>query len=420
MAKGSEGRSASSVFGVFKDLEADWQFRRTLEHMGEHGAEIGEVLHTSRRIDARDHDSWGKEWGKLGDRLAGDADKALEGKHLISARELYLRASNMYRNGEYGVCPSNPMHRQLWQKSVAAFQKAAKLFNPPIEPVEVPFEGMKLPGYFMRPDTSNTKRPTLIFCGGNDSSLEELVFFAGFAAVRRGYNFFAFDHPGHRGAVHLYDLKGVRTPYFERSYSAALDLLETLPGVDERIALTGVSAGGLAVIRVAIHDKRIKALIPNSPIYDYFEMGKKFWEGILKVPDFLLNVMLDKKMNKVPIRKAFWEFSRWIMPHREMKVKQWTKKITKVREYVLTDELHKIDCAVLGLVGAGEGPELMRQAEEFVKRVSSKKKDLYVFTLEGDGTNDHCQLENRARGNQVMFDWLDDLFDHRGEVRDFG
>jgi pimeloyl-ACP methyl ester carboxylesterase len=413
MVKGSEGRSASSVFGVFKDLEADWQFRRTLEHMGEQGAEIGETLLVSKKIDGKSHESWGEEWGKLGDRLMADARKALAGRHLVSARELFLRANNMYRNGEYGTCPSNPMHRKLWEKSVHCFQEACKLFNPPIQAVKVPFEGMELPGYFMAPEEDAKKRPTLIFCGGNDSSLEELIFFAGFAAVRRGYNFFAFDHPGHRGAVHLYGEKAVRTPFFEKSFGAAIDFLQTLSGVDDRIALTGVSGGGLAVIRVAIFDKRIKALIPNSPIYDYFAMGEKFWKGIMKVPRFLLNVMLEKKLNKVPIRKAFWEFSRWIMPHREMGIKEWSAEIYRIKEYNLTDLVPRIECPVLALVGGGEGEELMRQAKEFVRMVSSKKKDLYVFSLEKDGTDDHCQLENRSRGNQIMFDWLDDLFDYR-------
>lgn len=416
MSKSTEGRSASSIFGVFKGMESDWQFRRTLEHMGEQGAEIGEMLHTAKQIDEKDHLSWGKNWELLGDRLYRDGMEALKNRHLISARECFLRASNMYRNGEYGVCPDQPLHHELWKKSVDSFQEAAALFPFPIEKQVIHYEGMELHGYFLRPDDSGEKRPTLIFCGGNDSSLEELVYFSGFAAVRRGYNYFIFDHLGHRGAVHVNGEKAVRTPFFEKTFKTAIDHLETLPGVDDRIALTGISGGGLAVIRVAIHEKRIKALIPNSPIYDYLEMGKKFWEGILKVPNFMLNFMMKKSLNSSPMKKAFWEFSRWIMPHREMSIKEWSKYVYGIKDYVLTDELHKINCPILALVGDGEGPELMRQATEFIKRVSSEKKELYVFSLKKDGTDDHCQLENRSRGNQVMFDWLDDLFDNGGKI----
>jgi pimeloyl-ACP methyl ester carboxylesterase len=45
-------------------------------------------------------------------------------------------------------------------------------------------------------DNSGKPRPTLIFHGGFDSSVEELFFFGGAAAVRRGYNCLTFDGPG--------------------------------------------------------------------------------------------------------------------------------------------------------------------------------------------------------------------------------
>ncbi len=67
------------------------------------------------------------------------------------------------------------------------------------------------------------------------------------------------------------------------------------------------------------------------------------------------------------------------MPHRKMSIKEWSKYVYALKDYVLTDLLHKIECPVLALVGDGEGPELMRQAKEFVNRVSSEKKELYVF-----------------------------------------
>jgi hypothetical protein len=72
--------------------------------------------------------------------------------------------------------------------------------------------------------------------------------------------------------------------------------------------------------------------------------------------------------------------------------------------------LKNIDCALLGLVGENEGKVMMDQAKHFVNTVSSKNKRLYIFTLEKDGTADHCQIDNRGRGNQIMFDWLDELF----------
>jgi hypothetical protein len=32
--------------------------------------------------------------------------------------------------------------------------------------------------------------------------------------------------------------------------------------------------------------------------------------------------------------------------------------------------------------------------------------------MDKDGSDDHCQLDNRSRGAQVMFDFLDDVFNY--------
>lgn len=70
----------------------------------------------------------------------------------------------------------------------------------------------------------------------------------------------------------------------------------------------------------------------------------------------------------------------------------------------------KISCAALALAGEGEGDELLRQTKQFYANISSPKKALKIFTLAEDASDDHCQLDNRARANQIVFDWLDDLF----------
>ena len=270
MAKNQKATARSAAFGIFKDFETDWVFRRTLEYMNEKAAEIGECLFVARTIDESDSESWHTEWAALADRVRVFADQSLEAGHTISAREGYMRASNYYRTAEYGISPTHPRFQLLWEKSVACFQKGAALFTPPVQFVKVHFEDKSLPGYFWRPREDNQTRPTLIAAGGNDSALEEIFWIVGLAAVRRGYNFFTFEHPGHRGAMHLYN-DCIKRPDYEVPYKAAIDLVETLPGVDERLAMTGYSFGGYVASRVAAYDKRLQAVIPNSPILDLYE-----------------------------------------------------------------------------------------------------------------------------------------------------
>jgi len=410
------GRSPYS-FGVFKDHETDWVFKRTMEYMVEKAAEIGECLYAAKRIDETDGESWIKEWAALAERVEKIGEEALEKGHTISAREAFWRATNYYRAAEYGCPPSHPRFFELWEKSVRSFHKACPLYNPPIQIIEVPFEGKNLPGYYWRPDTTDASRPTLIAVGGNDSSGEEVFFIAGPAAVKRGYNFFTFEFPGHRGTVHLYP-DCVKRPDYEVPFKAAIDFLETLPGTDERIALTGFSFGGYVTARVAVHEPRIKALIPNSPLINTHRaseaMGSTLFGITRLIPDRLLNFLVDRKLKKSPMIKTLIEYSLWTYG---FEIQPWSDML-KLREgapeeYTIENDLHKITCATLALVSEDEGEELVRQAKQFYEGISSENKKMHVFTIDEDGTNDHCQLDNRSRGNQVMFDWLDEVFNYR-------
>ena len=411
----------SAAFGLFKDEETDWVFRRTLEFMGEKAAEIGECLYASRRIDKSDGESWINEWRDLALRVEALGDESLAQGHLVSARECFLRASNYYRAAEYGTSPTHPRFESIWSRSVESFCKAAPLFSPPIQFVDVCFEDKILPGYFWRPKDDGKKRPTLIAAGGNNSSLEEVVWWVGMAAVRRGYNFFTFDHPGHRGAVHRYN-DCIKRADYELPYKAAIDVLETLPGVDERLAMTGYSFGGYVTCRVAAYEKRLQAIAPNSPIIDVLEASIAFSGNLLdtvkKLPPFALNLLsklIMRKMSKTPVLLAFKQYTDWtsgMYPTMLDPMQKLDAGLRILEPFTVKERLGDITAAALALVSDGDGEVLIRQAEQFIAGVSSPIKKIYRFTMSKDGSDDHCQLDNRSRGAQVMFDFFDEIFDH--------
>ena len=404
------GRS-SNVFNVFKDHEANWVFRRTLEYMSEKAAEIGECLYVAGKINEKDSQSWIDQWEELAKKLEDGAEEALKGGYNVSAKELFLRACNYYRTAEYGALPTHPKFHTLWEKSRNCFHKACSLFEAPIHIIEVPFDGKKLPGYFWRPDNSSKKRPTLFSVGGNDSSGEEVVLIDGPAAIRRGYNFFTFEYPGHRGTVHLYP-DCVKRPDMEIPFKAAFDYLETLPGTDDRIALAGYSFGGYVVSRAAVYEKRIKALIPNSPLIDVFRAQQKMLASMKRIPRPLVVKLMNWKINRSPLMASMMALAMWNSGFKDHSVPAMLKAMAQVDpdEWSIKNDLNKINCPTLALVGDGEGDELILQAKEFYRGISSVQKDLYIFSLEKDGSDDHCQLDNRTRGSQIMFDWLDRVF----------
>ena len=404
---------APKALGVFKDSETDWTFSAILGFMQEKACTIGESLFAARRIDTRNTETWINEWASLATKVQAQGEESLRGGHKVSARESFLRASLYYHAAERGCTPSDPRFHELWDRGRKSMQQAFPLFNPPVQVLDIVFEGKKLPAYFWHPDNTATKRPTLFAAGGADSTLEQIFLMDGPASIRRGYNFFTFDYPGHRGAVHLYP-DCVRRPDYEIPFKVAFDVLAKLPGVDERIALIGESYGGFVVSRVAISEKRVKALIPNSPLIDIHRQYLAAWSWTLKIPEKLVDQVIKRALRNKPLMQVYRDYLRWVAGIKGDYSR--SANLEYVKQYNLTDDVHKIDCPALALVSSTEG-ELMNQlAREFFEKISSKNKKIYVFTPEADGTYDHCQVDNRVRQSQVMFDWLDELFDYHHET----
>ncbi len=394
--------------GVFKDHETDWVFKRTLEQMSEKAAETGECLYAVSRIDEKDGESWISSWAHLGDQVLAHAQVSLQNGHLISAREAFLRASNYYRTAEYGCPPQHPRFHDLWRKSMDAFQSACPLFDPPIQILQIPFDGRLLPGYFWQPAGKLKNRPTMISVGGNDSSGEEMFITTGFGAVRRSYNYFTFEYPGHRGTVHLYP-DCVKRPDYEVPFKFALDFLETFPGVDKRIALGGFSYGGYVAARVACYEKRIQAVIPDSPVVDIPVLVLKGFLGPLVkgVPSHLLDKIVARRLRKAPITKALLDYSAWTWGARSLSEEF---SLDSFKRHIIREDIRAITCPALALVGKDEGEEMVNQAHFFFDNISSQNKTLHIFTRDFDGSNDHCQLDNFSRAHQVAYDWLDKVF----------
>jgi len=110
-------------------------------------------------------------------------------------------------------------------------------------PIEIPFEGMTLPGYLCLVDKSGTKRPLLIVHSGFDGTAEELYFEIAHFAVKRGYNVLLFEGPGQGGMIRVQKMPF--RPNWETVVTPVVDYAITRKEVDaKRIALMGISFGG--------------------------------------------------------------------------------------------------------------------------------------------------------------------------------
>lgn len=237
---------------AFKDESFAFEFVRNLGFMYYGGADLGEMMATAERIKEGDFESWFTEWDKLGRRILSRAESSLAAGHLETAREGYLRASTYFRTAEFYLHGNAEDPRILLESraSQKAYAEAARIAGPTWEPIEIPYEGTTLPGYFYKVDDSGKPRPTLIFHGGYDSSIEELFYFGAAAAIRRGYNCLTFDGPGQgapmreQGIPFRYDWEKVVTPVVDYAF--------TRPDIDgDHLALMGMSLGGYFAARTS-------------------------------------------------------------------------------------------------------------------------------------------------------------------------
>jgi alpha-beta hydrolase superfamily lysophospholipase len=100
----------------------------------------------------------------------------------------------------YGAPPAPEVLHGFARES-STFRAFARRAGPPLEPVEIPYEGTTLPGYFCRATGASGRSPTLIATNGYDSTVHEMYFAFAVAANRRGYHCLLFDGPGQGRAL---------------------------------------------------------------------------------------------------------------------------------------------------------------------------------------------------------------------------
>jgi len=135
----------------FQDPEMDFVFGSlVLGAAVNHGCEIGEAFVTAARIKDGDALSWRKEWLATAALVEARGEKALAAGHTVSARDQFLRAADYYRISLISMLPTDPRLKLAALRARLLMKRAGALMRPPLEYVEIPFEGMVMPGFFRK------------------------------------------------------------------------------------------------------------------------------------------------------------------------------------------------------------------------------------------------------------------------------
>jgi hypothetical protein len=382
----------------FKSQDLDFYLLWAMGFSTYQGAELGECLRIASQINESDLASWVKAWKTMAAHLEQVAAVMQTKGHLVSAHETYLRAMTYYRFASVCQPPQDPDLPATWQRMRECFRKVAELSNPPITPLQIPFEGKTLTGYFMRPAMSGTKRPTLLAVSGGEGVAEDMYFFGGLAGIRRGYNVLMFEGPGQGQAI----LDGMTVRLDTEVVARQIvDFALELPEVDgKRLAIYGISGGGYAVTRAAAFEKRIKACIANPPIIDLPRVLQSEWGAFQKAPNTVKEMVLGILTRRNPVARL--ALSKLLWSAGVDRITEYMMKVSEARV-----EVENIECALLCMVGTADPVECIRQTHECYDRLRGQKA-IRVFTPE-EGADAHCQVNNLSLSNQTLFDWLDEV-----------
>ena len=397
---------------AFKDDSFAFEFVRNLGFVYYGGADIGDMMATAAQITEGDFESWFHEWDKRARRVLSRADADFGAGHLVSAREAYLRASTYFRMAEFYLHgnPDDPRIVSESRASQQAYAKAARLTGPTWERVEIPYEGTTLPGYFYKVDDSGRPRPTLIFTGGYDSSVEEMFYYGGAPAVRRGYNCLTFDGPGQGAPIReqklpfRYDWEKVVTPVVDYALSRS--------DVDGgNLALQGMSLGGYFGARAVAFEHRFRAAIFFDGVYDFYQAMRallpKEAVGALDAGDSgSFERIIEKQMQTNTALRWNMTQGRWTFG-----LPSFADYVKATAEYTMEGLAGQIQCPCL--VMEAEGDMFFKGQPQQIYDKLNVPKQLARFTSE-DGAENHCQSGALAYKDEVVFNWLDETLKLHG------
>lgn len=389
-----------------------YEISRSLATAEYGGAQMGEILAIAEDIEEGDFESWYVAFNGLADRISAEGRNQLAKGHGISARDGLLRASSYYFSSEFFLHgnPKDPRIARAYRRCVESYTQACGLFDVPIVPVEIPFEGNSLPGYWHRPDASGQRRPTLIIHTGFDGSAEEMHFTGARAAVERGYNVIAFDGPGQYGALHRDGL--TFRPDWENVITPVVDFLLARPDVDPgRIVYMGMSLGGVLAPRAAAFEHRLAALVANDGLWDFGaallgSLPPEERDGVreqVEVPDAPeLDASLEKIVNGPSSGRWVFQHGLWAMG-----VATPREFMRKALAYHVRDGVaEKIICPTLVCRAEGDG-FANDQGQTLYDQLTCPKTLMSFMNAEGAGA--HCQVGAGRLAFARIFDWLDDL-----------
>lgn len=245
--------SPDMIDRAFRWRGAAWLANGVLDRLAPVGLPRADGAATLARIHS--WDAWPEAWSDRADAYLHAADAANDP---IARRDALRAAALAVHAAQLLVYEPVERKRALAHRAAALYRLVAPLREPPSERIALTFRGAPVPGYLSLPPNASPARPVplILFCNGGSTVKEELdgwrepFLAAGMATL-------ALDNPG-TGET----WEAVR---YTPNQGALLDdvrrLVATRAALDGRIALVGVSLGGMLVVHLGAETPDLAAIV---------------------------------------------------------------------------------------------------------------------------------------------------------------
>jgi hypothetical protein len=225
------------------------------------GLDPVDVREAFSHIETTDNDEWAAAFSAVADRYLAEG-KSLLASDPKKADADFIRAWRLYSFARWPV-PASSGKQRAYTQALEAFLAHAKMMDPPLEVVHIPFENSEIVGYLRLPKNRKGPVPVAIAISGLDSRKEDLTENFG-VVLGSGIGYIGIDSPGTGQAP----IKASETS--ERMFSKVIDYLQTRPEVDRsRIGVDGQSFGAYWATKLSIVEHaRLKAVVAQSPPVD--------------------------------------------------------------------------------------------------------------------------------------------------------
>ncbi|MES9536775.1 alpha/beta hydrolase [Actinomadura sp. NPDC000600] len=379
----------------------DFEALRGLWTAAYDGGEVGEVAAVMARVRRGDFESWYREWSAMADRVAARGRAYGEP---VSRGTAMLRAANYWRQAEFFLDATDPRRAAAATAGSDLFDAGLEALGTDVTRARIPYDGADLEALFMAPADPDA-RTVLVVQGGFDSTLEELYFMIGAAAVRRGHCVLMFTGPGQGSALREHGMPF--TAEWEHPTRAVLDWLGGF--VEARLLVgVGISFGGHLLARAAAFEPRYDGVV----LYDYFPgMLTAFLHNVPRPVRGAFQRMPWWMRRAVPlygrfdaqarwgIGNALWTFGAATLPGlidamRPFDDRDWAGDITADGLVLLAEREHFYDPAL---------------GHDFAARLTGARSVRVHTFAEADGGHLHCQNGALQQAHEVIFDWVHGL-----------